>query len=80
MRVQIQCKSRLNLKTERSIERLENNKGGKEWAGLVFPHPTISNNQLAKHLVKLVNWNFSLTYFNHESSDTVKGLCKHKDK
>ena len=48
MSAQIQCKSRLNLKTER--------------------------------LVKLVNLNFSLTYFNHESSDTVKGLCKHKDK
>ena len=59
---------------------LENNRGGKEWAGPVFPHPTFSNNQLAKHLVKLVNLNFSLTYFNHESSDTVKGLCKHKDK
>ena len=42
--------------------------------------PTISNNQLAKLLVKLVNLNFPLTYFNHESSDTVKGLCKHKDK
>ena len=39
MSVHIQCKSRLNLKTE--IERLENNRGGKEWAGPVFPHPTI---------------------------------------
>ena len=39
MSVQIQCKSRLNLKTERKIERLENNRGGKEWAGPVFPHP-----------------------------------------
>ena len=48
-------------------------------AGLVFPHPTISKNQLIKHLVKLVNLNFSLTNFNHESSDTVKGLCKRKD-
>ena len=45
-----------------------------------LPHPTILNNQLAKHLEKLVILNFSLTYFNHESSDTVKGLCKHKDK
>ena len=53
---------------------------GEKWAGLVFPHPTISKNQLAKNLVKLVNLDFSLTYFNHESSDTVKGLCKHKDK
>ena len=56
------------------MDRIENNRGGKEWAGLIFPHPTISKNQLAKHLVKLVNLNFSLIYFNHESSDTVKGL------
>ena len=80
MSVQIQCKSAFNLKTERLIERLENNRGWKEWACLVFPHPTISNNQLAKHSVKLVNLNFSLTYLNHhESSDTVKGLCKRND-
>ena len=32
MSVKIQCNSRLNLKTERLIERLENNRGGKEWA------------------------------------------------
>ena len=55
--------------------------GGGEWAGLVFLHPTILKDSLAKHFVKLVNLNFSLTYFDrHESSDTVKGLCKHKDK
>ena len=30
MSVQIQCKSRLNLKTERSIKRLENNRGGQD--------------------------------------------------
>ena len=41
MSVQIHCTSRLNLKTERKTERLENNRGGKEWAGPVFPHPTI---------------------------------------
>ena len=35
------------------IESLEKNGGGKEWAGLVFPHPTILKNQLAKSLVKL---------------------------
>ena len=39
MSVKIQCKSRLNLKTERKSERLENNRGGKEWAGPVFLHP-----------------------------------------
>ena len=55
--------------------------GGGEWAGLVFLHPTIEKDSLAKHFVKLVNLNFSLTYFDrHERSDTVKGLCKHKDK
>ena len=55
MSVQIQCKRSLNQKTDRYIERLENNGGGKECAGLVFPHPTIFKNQLhvAKHLVKL---------------------------
>ena len=31
MSVLIQCKSSLNLKTERKIERLENNRGGKNW-------------------------------------------------
>ena len=41
MSVQIHCKSRLNLKTERKTERLENNRGGKEWAGPVYPHPII---------------------------------------
>ena len=39
MSVQIQCKSSLN-QTDRLIERLGNNGGGKEWAGPVFPHPT----------------------------------------
>ena len=39
MSVKKQCKSRLNLKTERYIEKLENNRGGKEWAGPVFPTP-----------------------------------------
>ena len=48
MSVQIQCKSRLNLKTERKIERLENNRGGKEWAGPGFPHPPIKKNHLAE--------------------------------
>ena len=62
------------------MDRIENTGGGKEWAGLIFLHPYISKNQLAKHLVKLVNLNFSLIYFNHESSDTGKGLCNHKDK
>ena len=38
MSVQIQCKSRLNLKTEIN-RKVRNNRGGKEWAGPVFPHP-----------------------------------------
>ena len=53
-------------------------KGGKN--GLYFHTPLFRKNQIAKHLVKIVNLKFSLIYFNHESSDTVKGLCKHKDK
>ena len=63
--VQIQCKSSLNQKTDRKIERLENNREGKEWAGLVFPHPSFSKNQLAKQLVKLVisNLEFLLDKF-----------------
>ena len=68
MSVQIQCKSRLNLKTEKEIERLENNRGGKEWAGPVFPHP------LFRRIIWLdvCNLNFSLRYVNHECSDSVK--------
>ena len=69
MSVQIQCKSksRLNLKTERCIERLENNRGGKEWAGPVFPHP------LFRRIIWLnaCNLTFSLRYVNHECSDSV---------
>ena len=67
MSVQIQCKSRFNLKTERLIERLENNRGGKEWAGQVFPHP------LCRRIIWLnaCNLNFSLRYVNHECSDSV---------
>ena len=53
MSVQIQYKRTSNQKTDRLIESLEKNGGGKEWAGLVFPHPTILKNQLAKSLVKL---------------------------
>ena len=34
MNVQIHSKSRLNLKTEKKTERLENNRGGKEWASI----------------------------------------------
>ena len=40
MSVQIQCKSSLNQKTDRQVERLGNNGGGKEWASPVFLHPT----------------------------------------
>ena len=47
MSVKIQCKSSLNLKTDSLIERLENNGGGKEWTGPLFPHPTIEK----KHAV-----------------------------
>ena len=67
MSVQIQCKSRLNLKTERYIEWLENNRGGKEWAGPVIPHP------LFRRIIWLnaCNLNFSLRYVNHECSDSV---------
>ena len=39
MRVQIQCKSRLNLKTERYIERLEIIEGGKNGPTQSFPTP-----------------------------------------
>ena len=38
---QIQFKSCLNQGLTVKIERLEPNGGGKEWAGPVFPHPTI---------------------------------------
>ena len=67
MNVQIHSKSRLNLKTERKTERLENNRGGKEWAGPVFPHP------LFRRIIWLnaCNLNFSLSYVNHECSDSV---------
>ena len=67
MSVQIQCKSRLNLKTERKTERLENNRGGNKWAGPVFPHP------LFRRIIWLnaCNLNFSLRYVNHECSDSV---------
>ena len=51
MSVQIQCKS-LNQKTDINLKVSKYWKG-KEWTGLVFPHPTILKNQLAKHLVKL---------------------------
>ena len=67
MNVQIHSKSRLNLKTERKTERLENNRGGKEWAGPVFPNP------LFRRIIWLnaCNLNFSLSYVNHECSDSV---------
>ena len=67
MSVQIHCKSSLNLKTWRLIERLENNRGGKEWAGPVFYHP------LFRRIIWLNagNLNFSLRYVNHECSDSV---------
>ena len=67
MNVQIHSKSRLNLKTERKTERLENNRGGKEWARPVFPHP------LFRRIIWLnaCNLNFYLSYVNHECSDSV---------
>ena len=67
MNVLIHSKSRLNLKTERKTERLENNRGRKEWAGPVFPHP------LFRRIIWLnaCNLNFSLSYVNHECSDSV---------
>ena len=39
MNVQIHSKSRLNLKTERKTERLENNRGGKNGPAQSFPTP-----------------------------------------
>ena len=45
--------------------------GGKEWAGPVFPHPTIEK----EHAVLdkcFLNVNFSLEQDNHECSDTVQ--------
>ena len=66
MSVQIQCKSRLNLKTERLIERLENNRGGggKTGPAQSFPTPLLRRNmQLAKCFL---NVNFSLEQDNHE--------------
>ena len=67
MSVQIHCRRRLNLKTERKTERLENNGGGKEWVSPVFPHP------LFRRIIWLnaCNLNFSLRYVNHECSDSV---------
>ena len=68
MSVQVHCKSRLNLKTERKTERLENNRGGgEERAGSVFPHP------LFRRIIWLneCNLNFSLRYVNHECSYSV---------
>ena len=83
MSVLIQCKSRLNLKTERYIERLENNRGGKNGPAQSFPTPLLRRNmQLAKCFLN-VNFsleqgnhecsdlNFSLRYVNHECSDLV---------
>ena len=71
MSVQIQCKSSLNqgltdkLKGKNPME----GGGGKEWAGQVFPHPTIEKLLLAKCFL---NVNFSLGQDNHECSDTVQ--------
>ena len=67
MSVQIHYKSRLNLKTERKTERLENHRVGKSLAGPVFPHP------LFRRIIWLnvCNLNFSLRYVNHECSDSV---------
>ena len=47
MSVQIQCKSSLNQKTERLIERLENNGGGERMSLPVFCHPTIEKKHAA---------------------------------
>ena len=56
--VQIQCKRSLNQKTDRKIERLENNKGGKNGPAQSFPSPLLRRNmQLAK---SFLNLNFSL--------------------
>ena len=67
MSVQKHYKSRLNLKTERKTERLENNRGGKEWASPVFPHSLF----IRIIWLNACNLNFSLRFVNHESSDSV---------
>ena len=46
--------------------------GGIEWAGPVFPHPTIEK----EHAVSFLNVNFSLGQDNHECSDTVQESVK----
>ena len=63
---QIQCKSRLNLKTERLIERLEPNGGGggKNGPAQSFPTQLLRRNM---HLAKcFLNLNFSIGQDNHE--------------
>ena len=50
MSVQIQCKSSLNQWLTEKLNgqnTMEGGGGGKEWAGPVFPHPTIEK----KHAV-----------------------------
>ena len=44
--------------------------GGKEWAGPVFPHPTIEKEHAVSKI--LLHLNFSLGQDNHECSDTVQ--------
>ena len=41
MSVQIQCKSSLNQGLTDKLKGKNPMEGGKEWAGPVFPHPTI---------------------------------------
>ena len=41
MSVQIQCKSSLNQGLTDKLKGYNPMEGGKEWAGPVFPHPTI---------------------------------------
>ena len=60
MRVQIQYKSSLNQKTDRYMDRIENNRGGKEWAGLSFPTPLF---QISLTFSKISKLEFLLDIF-----------------
>ena len=50
MSVKIQCKRSLNQGLTDKLKGENTMKGGKEWAGPVFPHPTIEK----EHAVSLM--------------------------
>ena len=47
MSVHIQCKSSLNQELTDKLKGKNQMEGGKEWAGPVFPHPTIEKEHAA---------------------------------